>query len=275
MKIVNCGYDYHHPKGFRIHRPHGSGDCILLIIRSPASITVQNKVYEVKGNAVILFQKGSPQFYGSNGSEYINDWIHFECDQGDIDFLTELGIEFDKVLELRSVKDLSFFVKQLYFEKYSNNKNAKNSADLYFKLILLKLSDLCEQRKIADTEMQQRLISLKNRIFSYPQEDWNIEKIARQLSISRSYLQHQYKAFFNTGIKRDVTLSRLEYSKYLLFSTDYTISIIANMCGYENDVHFMRIFKKETGVTPTEYRKTLNYSHSQVKEAQNRTPFSL
>ena len=26
------------------------------------------------------------------------------------------------------------------------------------------------------------------------------------------------------------------------------------MIGYENDVHFMYIFKKKTGITPTEYR---------------------
>lgn len=275
MEIVNCGYDYHHPKGFKINRPNGSGDYILLVVRSPAFFLFQNKLHATKGNAVVIFNKGTPQIYGSDDTEYINDWLHFECDREDIHFLRELGIEFDKILEFPNVTELSSLIKRMYFEKYSNNKNAKQSVAMYFKLIMLKISDFCEQKGIADTALQERLIQLKNSIFSYPQENWKIDEISKKLSISKSYLQHQYKVLFQTSIKKDVTLSRIEYSKYLLFSTDYTISTITGLCGYENDVHYMRTFKKETGLTPSEYRKSLNHSHSQVKESKKRNPFSL
>jgi AraC family transcriptional regulator of arabinose operon len=275
MKIVNCGYDYRHPNGFRINRPNGSGDYILLIVRSPASFTFEGIEYFTNGNAVVIFNKGTPQMYGSVNTEYINDWIHFECDENDIKFLSELGIEFDKISEFQSVSVLSNFIKQMYFEKYSNNKNSNYSVEMYFNLILLKISDLCQKTELADTEMLEQLVELRNQIISNPKEPWKIDDIAKKLSISRSYLQHKYKEFFNTSIKKDVMLSRIEYSKYLLFATDFTISTIAELCGYENDVHFMRTFKKEIGFTPTEYRKSLNYSHYQVKESKNRNPFSL
>ena len=146
---------------------------------------------------------------------------------------------------------------------------------MYFYLIMLKISDLCQKTELADTEMLEQLVELRNQIISNPKETWKIDDIAKKLSISRSYLQHKYKEFFNTSIKKDVILSRIEYSKYLLFATDYTISTITELCGYENDVHFMRTFKKEIGLTPTQYRKSLNYSHYQIKESKNRNPFSL
>lgn len=275
MKIVNCGYDYRHPQGFSIHRPHGSGDYILLIVRSPAFFTFGDTTHYTSGNAVVIFNEGTPQLYGSDNAEYINDWIHFECDESDIDFLAKLGIVFDTVLEFQDVNALSSLIKHMYFETYSSNKNAMQSVTMYFNLIMLKISDLCEQKRVIDTSTQEQLSDLKNAIFSHPQENWKIEDIAKSLSISRSYLQHQYKRLFNTSIKRDVTRSRIEYSKYLLFSTDYTIAVIADLCGYENDVHYMRTFKKEIGLTPTEYRKSLNYSHAQVKESKKRNPFSL
>lgn len=275
MKIVNCGYNYHHPNGFRINRPNGSGDYILLIVRSPATFIFENIEYFTNGNSVVIFNKGTPQMYGSDNSEYINDWIHFECDENDIKFLSELGIEFDKILEFQSVSVLSNFIKQMYFEKYSNNKNSNRSVEMYLNLILLKISDLCQKIELADTEMLEQLLELRNQIISNPKETWKIDDIAKKLSISKSYLQHKYKEFFNTSIKKDVILSRIEYSKYLLFATDYTISTITELCGYENEVHFMRSFKKEIGFTPTEYRKSLNHSHYQVKESKNRNPFSL
>lgn len=275
MKIVNCGYDYHHPDGFKINRPNGSGDYILLIIRSPAYFIFEGTEYFTNGNAVVIFDKGTPQLYGSDNAEYINDWIHFECDEKDIKFLTELGIGFDKVMEFQNVSVLSNFIKQMYFEKYSNNKNSNHSVEMYFNLIMLKISDLCQKSELSDTEMMEQLVKLRNQIISNPKEAWKIEDIAKKLSISKSYLQHKYKKFFNTNIKKDVTLSRIEYSKHLLFDTDYTISTITKLCGYENDVHFMRVFKKETGLTPTEFRKNLNHSYYQVKESKYRNPFSL
>ena len=56
--------------------------------------------------------------------------------------------------------------------------------------------------------------------------------------------------------KSDIITSRLEYSKYLLDSTDHSISNISSMVGYENDVHFMYMFKKKTGFTPSQYRNS-------------------
>ncbi len=275
MWIVNCGYNYHHPKEFQINRPHGSGDYILLIVRSPATFTIDKKTYFTNGNAVIIFNKGTPQLYGSSDKEYVNDWVHFECDEDDIKLFKELEIEFDKILEFQSVTELSSLIKLIYFEKYSNNKNSTLTVTTLFKLIMLKISDFCQQNQTTDSKLQIQLNNLRNSIFSNPQKNWQLEEISKSLSISKSYLQHKYKLFFNTCIKGDITLSRIEHSKYLLFSTNYTITTISALCGYENDVHFMRTFKKNTGLTPTEYRKSLNHSQTLVEEAKSRNPFSL
>ena len=146
---------------------------------------------------------------------------------------------------------------------------------MYFNLIMLKISDMCEQKQLGNTAIYEELFNLRNSIFSQPQKKWTVFKISKKLSISKSYMQHLYKAYFNTTIKKDITLSRIEHSKYLLFSTNHTISTIANLCGYENDVHFMRTFKKETGFTPTEYRKNSKYSHNKREESKKHPPFSL
>ncbi|MEI0735875.1 AraC family transcriptional regulator [Paenibacillus sp. JTLBN-2024] len=48
---------------------------------------------------------------------------------------------------------------------------------------------------------------------------------------------------------------RLEHAKYLLDNSSLPIAAIAKMCGYENDTHFMRQFKKFVGETPSGYKK--------------------
>lgn len=275
MKIVNCGFDYQHPSDFKIQRPNGSGDYILLVIRSPAFFVFEEKIHYTKGNSVVIFNKGTPQIYGALNEKFINDWIHFEADKKDLIYLKDIGIVFDKILEFNNITQFSKLIKSIFFEKYSTNKNASLSTIVYFNLLLLKISDLYTESQISFSELTQQLTTLRNKIFSNPQNNWNIDQISKELLISKSYLQHKYKQLFKTNIKKDITSSRVEYAKYLLFSTDYTISYISNMCGYENDVHFMRVFKRETGYTPTTYRNSSNRSYKKIEDSKYFPPFSI
>ena len=51
-----------------------------------------------------------------------------------------------------------------------------------------------------------------------------------------------------------ITFLRITRAKELLRSTDYSIQEISSMVGYENPLYFSRIFKKQTGYSPSEYR---------------------
>ena len=49
---------------------------------------------------------------------------------------------------------------------------------------------------------------------------------------------------------------RINKAKQLLIDENVSINKIAFECGYNDAFYFSRIFKKVTGVTPSEYRKT-------------------
>ena len=84
MKIVNVGYNFKHPKVFSINRPFGSGDYILLVVRTPAFFILNQEKQVINSNCIVVYKKGTPQIYGATEDEYINDWIHFEADENDI-----------------------------------------------------------------------------------------------------------------------------------------------------------------------------------------------
>ena len=101
----------------------------------------------------------------------------------------------------------------------------------------------------------REFVSLRERIYSNPQEDWNIDSMCRDLILSRGYFQKLYTRCFGISFTQDVINSRIELSKRLLSSTDFSIAYIADQSGYSNYVHFMHQFKKNVGITPTEYRR--------------------
>lgn len=275
MNIVNCGFNYKHPSSFKIQRPNGSGDYILLVLHSPAFFVFNGVTQYTNGNSVVIFKKGTPQIYGACNQDFVNDWIHFEASEEEALFFENSGLKFDTILELNSVIKPSDLIKNIFFERYSSNKNAITSSNLYFNLLILKIADLYEETKTTSSKLHHKLNKLRNMIFEKPKEDWNIPSIAKSLSYSESYLQHQYKLLFKTNIKKDIIKSRIEYGKYLLFSTDYTVERISKLCGYDNEVHFMRSFKKETGNTPKEYRNNSKCSYGELENSKNFAPFSL
>jgi len=79
--------------------------------------------------------------------------------------------------------------------------------------------------------------------------------MAADVSMSRSYFQHIYREVFGVSCMTDVISGKIEKAKEILSETACTVSQVAAMCGYENEEHFMRQFKKIVGVTPTGYRK--------------------
>lgn len=276
MKIVNTGYDFRHSKKFRINRPDGSGNFILLIIRTPAFLTFGHEICHTSGNSVVIFKKDSPQIYGAFDSEYINDWAHFEADAEDVEWMKSIGLKFDCLLDFYSVTTFSDLIRTICEENYSQNRNSTDTANLYFRVLLMKISDaLSEKPFYSDSKNFEELKKLRLEIFSAPQKNWRSEDIAKEFHLSCSRFQHLYKQFFGRSLKKDITLARVQYTKYLLFNTDHTVATIGEMCGYQNDVHFMRLFKEQTGLTPTDYRRSSMYSAESVEKSKNENPYIL
>lgn len=276
MKIVNVGYNYRHSSDFCVDRPYGSGDCLLLIIRTAAFAILNGDKIEIAPNSILIFKKGTPQLYGASNGEYVNDWIHFEIDESEERAISELGIPFDTIIPLRDVTQFSDFIKCIFRERYSVNQHKDTAMQCYFDLIMLKISEEINQRGFENEHpYYDRFCILRNEIQLEPQKDWSIDIICKRLHISRSYLQHLYKLFFGTNIISEVKYYRIEYAKYLLISTNMTVSAISLSCGYKNDVHFMRIFKDLNGISPSEFRKKHRVSTEEIKNSKNKNPFSL
>lgn len=60
---------------------------------------------------------------------------------------------------------------------------------------------------------------------------------------------------FSTFSNKYILSTRIRNAQILLETTDYNISNIASMVGYENAFYFSRLFKKEKGLSPAAYRK--------------------
>lgn len=110
------------------------------------------------------------------------------------------------------------------------------------------------------TEQQQNKESRPIRIIKeYVNENYastiTLEDIARQVYLSPVYVSATFKAQTGMGFTAYLIEVRMDKAKQLLRSTGMNISEVARKVGYTDVKHFGKLFKKQTGINPAEYRR--------------------
>ncbi|MDZ8119174.1 AraC family transcriptional regulator [Pontiella agarivorans] len=86
-------------------------------------------------------------------------------------------------------------------------------------------------------------------------EDLSVDELAESLGISRSHLMREFKKGTGKTVNQYMTALRIEQAKKVLETTSVTDT--AFEVGYNNSNYFSTVFKKQTGLSPLEFQKTL------------------
>lgn len=89
-------------------------------------------------------------------------------------------------------------------------------------------------------------------------EELGVGIICKRFHVSKSMLYREFKVRFGCTVGEYITAKRMELAEQLLRTTEDSISDISEKCGIENCQYFCRVFKKNRGITPLQYRKTVH-----------------
>ena len=93
-------------------------------------------------------------------------------------------------------------------------------------------------------------------IYEHFDEPLTLDEIAEAGSISRSQCSRLFKKYSGMSPISFLNHHRLEVSRDMLRSTDDAISDIALACGFSDQSYYNRLFRKEYGCTPLDYRRS-------------------
>jgi AraC-like DNA-binding protein len=94
----------------------------------------------------------------------------------------------------------------------------------------------------------------KNYIKTFYTSQIKIEDIAKRLHLSPQYLSRYFKANTGISIQQYIINTRIKNAKYFL-SQGYTVDDTALAVGFNDTSNFSKIFKREVGKSPIEYKK--------------------
>ena len=85
-------------------------------------------------------------------------------------------------------------------------------------------------------------------------QNLSMGEFARLCARSLTAFKAEFKRIFQTTPGKWLQERRLEYSRYLLETTDLMLDEVCYMSGFENSTHFIRVFKNKYGLPPGRFK---------------------
>lgn len=201
----------------------------------------EGKDYVLEEGDAILFPQGSvrerrksdiPAIYSSFN-------ISYEDFEPAVSGYLPNSVRFDTVRVLESVRKC--------FESVSDLKQEKCVAlfmYLYYQLI-----------ESAQNNENPHIKNIKKYIEKHYKEKITLDEIANEVHLAPEYCSALFAKQTGQTLFDFIAMHRIEDAKGLIITTDYPLTQIAQLSGFDDYNYFSRVFKKVAGLNAREYRK--------------------
>lgn len=110
------------------------------------------------------------------------------------------------------------------------------------------------------TKNGRQLIEVMKKYIDVHYKTVSLEEISQRFYLNKNYFCSLFKSVTSESFVEYLTALRMEHAKRLLATSDLKTYEIADMVGYSDQRYFSQVFRKHTGMKPTEYRQSSGQS---------------
>lgn len=248
---------------------------IYLFHEGTCRYLIHNHIYDLQPGDILLMDGlalHKPNL--PKDSDYVRSHIHFSPDfiaptlqslgaSGLLDVFHKLHHCLIRSPNQEEVRELEALLKKM--SDLTNNPHIlEQEKDWEFKTLLTqvliivnRLGHTSSQKEMSDNDDKaQHAEKIATFIREHFHEKLSIERIAKRINLSKSYVSHVFKEMTGYTVMEYVMATRLQQVKFLLeMDESKTLQHIADECGFESVSHFSRFFKKNVGMTAKQYRQ--------------------
>lgn len=243
---INCSQFIFETSDAQAHPMHASCHHIGTVLKGSGILTVNGESAAIAEGDIYFIKKGSVfSVKRSADMEYL--YISFHGWHAD-ELMERIRISQTSCV-FRGHGDLQSFWTSCFERSESGN------LDLFSEAVLLySMANLADARKESN-ELSDRIAEYANHHFSDP--TLNLSDIADELGYDAKYLSALFKA------KRDITFTkylrslRIKHAAFLFEEGVKSVKSVAMLSGFSDALYFSKIFKQETGLSPSEYLRQI------------------
>ncbi len=259
--VGSCGtYRLYSRSELSTYRPRGRIDYQLIYVASgKAYFYFEDREEIVTAGHMVLYRPKEVQkyvYYGTDQTEVY--WVHFTG--SDVkNILRQYGISDNMhvfycgaLLEYQSLFRLMIQELQMCREDY------QELLAMVLRHILILIHRQMNNVKKTDSGFMTEEIDLAVTYFNeHYNTDICIEEYAASRHMSTSWFIRNFRKYTGFTPMQYILEIRISNAESLLEATEYNITEINRIIGYDNPLYFSRLFKKSKGLSPSEYRKRI------------------
>jgi len=264
------------------HYPHTHEFCELYFyLGGDCSYMVENGLYDVAAGTVIFTRPG--ELHSVRIDEQCTyERCYYQIHPHALDFLgaeaarsalrcfynRPLGVGNSAVLPADVMERCHgrLFHSMGLLQAHSADARSLALADLLS--ILNEVNTVCDNSLDAHVHVQNGLIDAALRyINTHLAELSSTDELAAKLYVSREYLSRSFSRVMGIPLKRYITIKRVELAKVML-QDGCALDVVCERCGWTDYSYFIRVFRRETGMTPMRYRRSFGGQMSVFEEDQ-------
>lgn len=134
-------------------------------------------------------------------------------------------------------------------------KNALNSVEDFRQFMHLFLERT--QQNLMQEDDGSPIAEVKKYIEEHLTGHISRTEVAEHVALNENYLSRLFRQEIGCSISDYILQKRIALAKRLLLQTDLSVSAVGIRVGYDTTAYFIRLFKREVGKTPKEYRKDM------------------
>lgn len=252
ISSAKYGGDWH-----SIQHTHNCSE-LFYVIEGQGQFLIESKAYSVSVNDLVIVNpnvlhtevslNASPLKYIVLGIEGLE--LTVSTENNDTNFC---------IINLKSIKDTILHYLQNMLSEIETKKPGYDVVcqDLMEILIVL----LGRQTNFSAiltpiSKKTNRLCGFTKRyIDTHYQENITLDHLGEISHVSKYHLAHAFTEEYGISPINYLISKRISEAEYLLKTTDLSLSLISNTTGFSSSSYFAQIFKKQKGMSPTEYRK--------------------
>ena len=239
-------------------RPRGRVDWqIIYIAAGKGHFVLDGREVIVPAGNMILYQPKQVQDYFDFGRDKIQVWfVHF-TGREIRNILKHYKIPTDGyILHTGLSQEYEDLFRRMRDELVNCSWGYEEMLTYLFRELLLTMHRRMTENAPRVTGFIQDEIDRARAYFEeHYKEEISIEQYAVSRNMSTSWFNRSFRSATGTSPMKYILNIRIRNAQTLLETTDYSISVIASLVGYDNPMYFSRLFRKAKGMSPSKYRK--------------------
>ncbi len=208
-----------------------------------------------RGQAFLLYQGEKYNYYPDPSDPWSYLWVDFTGENVETLF-EQCGFNReDFCVTVKNFEEIVRLMQDMYNE-YRVHETYKSQCTAYFLLVVSKLIDQMSEQNISFKDRQSRKVVWD--VVSFISNNFNMdltnEMIAKESGVSLRTLTEFFVKNINMTPMQYLTSYRIAIACERFQKTEMSVKEVAVWTGYEDEKYFSRIFRKEKGMSPQEYK---------------------